>query len=172
LNRGEEVRKRKQRYTTFSKQDLLFIKKYPRLFTSCSLNHIPYDLVNRCYKRYIKLLNDESYMMNLEYNGYERWWFGNDKDRFQTAISIYISNRMNGVKYCFKKYTRGDVSFQIARMCGFEKYTNIEYKNTFDPSNCVLDVQDVKITNIDIGEVFLSMDFASNATMHFEGDEK
>ena len=162
------MRKRKQRFKTFSKQDLLFIKKYPRLFGICSLNNVTYDFINRCYNRYHKILNDETYMTNLEYNGYERWWFGNDKDTFQTAIHTYISNRMNGVKYYFKKYTHGDVSFQIAKMSGFEKYFKFEDKHTFNPNDFLLhDVSDVKITNIETGEEFLSMDFASDATMYF-----
>jgi len=162
------MRKHKRRYKTFTKQDLLFIKKFPRLFAICNLNNISYAFVNRCFKRYKTMISDEYYMSNLQANGYKRYWFGNDKDTFQTAISVYISNRMNGVKYYFKRYTHGDVSFQIAKMSEFEKYFKLEDKHIFNPNDFILhNVSDVKITNIETGEVFLSMDFASEATKHF-----
>ena len=120
------VKKKKQKYTTFTKQDLLFIKKYPRLFTMCSLNDLSYDFVNRCYKRYKTTIDDDRYMNNLELNGYKRWWFGSDKETFEIAIRIYLANYLDGMSRYLKRYTRGDVSLKIAEMSGFKKYMKIK----------------------------------------------
>lgn len=95
----------------FTKQEILTMNKYPHLLAY----DIPYDVINRAYKRYIKSLNKY-----LSKNDYPRYWFKKDKREFSIAIKTYIESKQNN--HIFKPYTRGWVAIEIAKLSKIDKY--------------------------------------------------
>jgi len=116
----------KQRY---GRENVLVSEKYPSLFTSCIMWDIPYDFINRCYKRYIKAIKEEELIRNLISDGYKTQWFKVDKDFFGFAIKIFLVNHSEDYEHFdYKKYSRGDINLKIADISGFSKYINL-YNN-------------------------------------------
>lgn len=95
----------------FTKEELLTMRKYPRLLAY----KIPYDIVNRAYNRYIKNIDD--YILK---NGYPLYWFGKNRDVFSCAVRLYIESKKNN--YTFDFGTRGYIQIEIVKVSGLDKY--------------------------------------------------
>lgn len=89
-----------------SKQDLLIRKRFPRLFAMCYQYDIPYDFINRCYKRYIKWSKEKNVRIV--------------KDIFEQSIKLYVVAKEED--YEFEFGTRGFEGIYIAKISGFDKY--------------------------------------------------
>lgn len=96
----------------FNKQQLLVYKKYPRLMGY----NIPYELINRAYKRYLK--NIDKLIEEHQYPSY--WFFGRDRDKFSLAIKTYIVSTKD--QYHYQTGIRGYTNMQIAKISGLDKY--------------------------------------------------
>ena len=75
------IKIKKQFKKMFTKEQLLFIKKFPHLY----LYNLPYPMVIRAYRRYIK--NIDNYIL---VNDYPSYWFGKNKRTFANAVKLYI----------------------------------------------------------------------------------
>lgn len=95
----------------FTKDQLLMIKKYPRLLAY----NIPYAILNRAYERYLK--NIDEYILN---NRYPSYWFSRDRDSFCIAVKTYIISKQEGYVYQFG--TRGYTNIEIVKLSGLDKY--------------------------------------------------
>ena len=95
----------------FTKQELLILKKYPRLI----YYGIPYSVINRGYKRYIERLED--YLFEYVYPNY---WFPKNKDSFSLAIRTYIESKKE--RYIYNLYTRGWTAIEVIKLSGLDKY--------------------------------------------------
>ena len=95
----------------FTKEELLVMKKYPRLLAY----KIPYDIVNRAYNRYIKSIDD--YILR---KGYSSYWFGKNKDVFTCAVRLYIVSKKDN--YTFDFGTRGYTQIEMVQVSGLNKY--------------------------------------------------
>lgn len=95
----------------FTKQELLILKKYPRLI----YYGIPYNVINRAYCRYLRNLN--SYLM--DYN-YPEHWFSKDRMMFCIAIKTYIESKKEN--HIYNLCTRGWTAVEITKLSGLDKY--------------------------------------------------
>ena len=95
----------------FTKDQLLILKKYDRLLAY----NIPYDVINRAYKRYIKNV-DEYILMR----GYPSYWFGKDECIFCNAVKIYINSKE--YNHTFEFGTFGYTNIEIVKISGIDKY--------------------------------------------------
>jgi len=95
----------------FTKEQLLILKKYNRLLGY----NIPYNVINRAYKRYIKNVSEYILM-----RGYPLYWFGKDECTFCNAVKIYINAKENNHKFEFGTF--GYTNIEIAKISGIDKY--------------------------------------------------
>ncbi|MDD4779139.1 MAG: hypothetical protein PHT02_00850 [Tissierellia bacterium] len=100
----------------FTKDQLLVYKKYSRLLSY----NIPYDIINRAYKRYLK--NIDEY---IEKNGYPEYWFSKNKVTFCNAVKIYIVTKEDN--HIFKFGSRGYTQIEIVKVSGIDKYLEDKY---------------------------------------------
>jgi hypothetical protein len=96
---------------SFTKDELLKLKKYPRLIAY----KIPYAVIHRAYKRYLK--NIEDYIL---YNGYPPFWFRKDNTTFCNAVKTYIMAKKDNHK--FKFGTMGYTNIEIVKVSGINKF--------------------------------------------------
>ena len=95
----------------FTKQELLILKKYPRLI----YYGIPYSVINRAYLRYLRNLNN--YLIN--YN-YPKHWFSKDRMMFCIDIKTYIESKKEN--HTYNLYTRGWTALEVTKLSGLDKY--------------------------------------------------
>jgi len=98
----------------FTKQELLILKNYRYLL----VYKIPYDLINRGYRRYIERLEDYLFEHN-----YPKWWFYKNKERFSMAVMTYIESKKENYTYNF--YTHGWIAAEIVKLSELDKYIEI-----------------------------------------------
>lgn len=98
---------------TFTKQELLTLKKYPRLLSYS----IPYDIINRAYKRYIANIDDYVFT-----RGYPKHWFSKDVVSFCNAVKTYIVYKQDN--YECKFGTTGYTNIEKVKVSGLDKYLN------------------------------------------------
>jgi len=98
----------------FTKQQILILKKYPKLIAY----DIPYDIINRAYNRYLKNLDEY-----LLINNYPKHWFSKDKDSFCNSIKTYMV--LKEESYECNLYTRGWTANEIVKLSGIDKYIEI-----------------------------------------------
>ena len=103
---------------TFTKQELLTLKKYPRLLSY----NIPYNIINRAYERYIANIDD--YVL---INGYPKHWFSKDVVSFCNAVKTYIVYKQENYDYKFG--TTGYTNIEKVKVSGLDKYLNIKENN-------------------------------------------
>ena len=110
----------------FGKQAVLCNKKYSHLLAVSTMYDIPYDFINRCYKRYINAIQDNHIISELCNNGYQMEWFKRDRDSFSMAIKIWTANHNDEYEhYDYKKYSYGDVNLRITEISGFNKWVGL-----------------------------------------------
>lgn len=86
----------------FSKQELLFLKKFPRLHAICYYNNISYQTINKGWNTVKKIVTKEEY---------------------EIAIRVAIAAIDNG--YVYRQGTRGEFAMNIFKMSKI-KYPNIK----------------------------------------------
>lgn len=103
----------------FTKNELLIMKKYPKLFTMCAYKYkIPYAVLNRAYTRYLRKVDD--YIL---ISRYPNWWFSKNKDTFCCAVHNYIAAKEHGKEYDFG--TRGFVNVEMVKLSRLDKFISI-----------------------------------------------
>jgi hypothetical protein len=96
---------------TFTKQELLTLKKYPRLLSY----NIPYSVINRAYKKYIANIDDYIFI-----NKYPKHWFSKDIVSFCNAVKMYIVSKQENHEYKFG--TTGYTNIEKVIVSGLDKY--------------------------------------------------
>lgn len=98
----------------FTKQEILILKNYRYLL----VYDLPYDVINRGYKRYVERLDDYIF----EYR-YPKHWFSKNKESFSLAVKTYIESKKEN--YIFNLYTRGWTAIEVVKLSGLDKYIEI-----------------------------------------------
>lgn len=92
INKKERIMLKK----IFSKDELLMYKKFPWVMAY----NIPYDLMIRAYRRYLK--NIDEY---INTKGYPSYWFSKDRRTFSNAVRLFIESKIHN--YIYSEGTRG-----------------------------------------------------------------
>lgn len=106
----------------FSKEELLFIEKYPRLLGICTKYNIPFKEIDKAHKQYLSNIDIFLKLNSL----YPDWWLGKDRNSFTLAVYNYFISKEHGKEYTFG--TRGHISDTIVKLSELDKYIDENVK--------------------------------------------